>query len=158
MICLALAPILAVSLVTHTPSPKEVLIAKYKQFNTSYLKSDRNGIDAWVKNNCQPKFSYTSFHKTKYSLDGFRTSLTQDMQNTTRVISSTLTVRSVQAKGQQQIVIIASEFKGMVNIDSRRYSLSDQSVDTDTWVKQGKEWKLQKRVQVNADMQLQPAE
>ena len=158
MNCLALAPILVISAVLGTPTPKDVLTSKYKQFNVSYAKGDRTAIEGWVSSNCVSKFSYTSYHKTKYSKEGFKSSLIQDMQNTVKVITSTLTVRSVEAHGDQQVAIIASEFKGTVLIDSRRYTLSDQSVDTDTWTKAGKEWKLVKRTQVNADMQLQPAD
>ncbi len=151
-------PILAITAGHASPTPKEVMQAKYKAYNVCFVKRDEPGILAWIKTNCLAKFSYTSYHKTRYSLDGFKSSVLQDMRNTQKVISSTLTVRSAEQKGNELVVIFASEFKGTVNIDSRRYTLSDQSVSTDTWVKSGKDWKISKRIQVNADMQLQPAD
>jgi hypothetical protein len=158
MIRLALSPILVIFAVFSAPNPKEQLIAKYKQFNAIYQKSDRVSMDSWIKSNCISKFSYTSYHKVRYSKEGFRNSVLQDMQSTTKVIKSTLVVRSVEAHGDHFVAIIVSDFKGNVSIDSRKYVLSDQSVETDTWIQEGKDWKIQNRVQVNEDMQLQPAE
>ncbi|MDR3688653.1 MAG: hypothetical protein P4L46_04680 [Fimbriimonas sp.] len=152
----SLASLIAIILVSSVPLPKEVIAAKYKQFNAIYLKGNRTAMDAWIKGNCLTGFAYTSYHKTKYSRDGFRASILQDMANTSKVIQSTLVVRQVQKQGTAQSAIIASEFKGNVVIDSRRFVLTDKSVDTDTWVQVGKDWKLKQRVEVNEDMQLQP--
>lgn len=85
-------------------------------------------------------------------------SVLQDMENTSKVINANLIIRSVDVKGDQATAIVASTFKGTVNIDSRRFTLTNASVESDTWSKIGKDWKLTKRIQVNNDMQLQPGD
>jgi|GEM_PF-1720672 len=158
MTVLAAVPFLLVLQGKQAQSPKDIISVKYKQYSTAYSKNDRSGIEGWIRTNLGSAFTYTSYHKTKYSREGFRMSVLQDMENTSKVINANLIIRSVDVKGDQATAIVASTFKGTVNIDSRRFTLTNASVESDTWSKIGKDWKLTKRIQVNNDMQLQPGD
>ena len=158
MSLLAVLPIIVLVHGQRSAGPKDLIATKYKQYNAAYLKKDKAGIESWIQGSLASKFTYTSYHKTKYSREGFRMSVLQDMENTTKIISATLVVRSVDLKGDEAAAIIATTFKGNVNIDGKRFTLTNQSVESDMWVKTGKDWKLAKRVQINNDMQLQPGD
>ena len=152
---LALASILLFTALPPEPGPKDALAAKYKQFNLLIQKGDHAGAVAWIKNTCMPKFTYTSYQKNKYDRPGYLAGVQQQIQSTSKVLVSTMTLRTVEKKGDQWVAIVASDFKGIVTIDNRRMTLIDKGVVTDTWTKSGKEWKLVKSVQVNADTQMQ---
>jgi len=154
MATLALAPILILTALAPAPTLKDTFESKYKQFNSSIAKGDQSAAAAWIKNNCSSKFSYTSYQKHKYKLDEFASGVAQQIQTVSKVISSSMTIRTVEQHGDQAVVIVVSQFKGIVSIDSRRMTLTDASVSSDTWTKSGKDWKFLKSVQVNADTQM----
>ena len=152
---MALLPILLLSGLSIAATPQEILTKRYKDFNTNILKGDSKAMSSWLQGNCTAKFTYTSYQKSKFNRDGYLNGILSQIAKTNTVLKSTTTIRSLQKTGDSIVATVASDFKGIVIFDSRKLVLTDQSVTYDTWVLVGKDWKLSKIVQVNADTQMQ---
>jgi len=139
-------------------APKAELEQKYHALNAAILKSDLVGVTDWVKSNCTKDFAYASYQKNVYKFDGYLAELSQEIQSTSRVTKSTMTVRTVEPQGSDYLVTVVTEFQGVVNVDARKMTLTDASVTQDTWRKIGPAWKFVKSVQVNTDTQMHEGE
>jgi hypothetical protein len=153
---LAMMPILFLTCVCLATTPEEILTKRYKEFNTNILKGNSKAMTNWLQNNCTDKFSYTSYQKHKFTRDGYLSGILSQIAKTGKVLKSNTTIRSFQKSGDTIVATVASEFKGVVNFDTVRKTIIDQSVSYDTWILVGKEWKLSKIIQVNADLQAEP--
>jgi len=154
----AVLSILLLTCVSLAATPQEILTKRYKQFNKNILKSDSRAMTTWLNTYCGRSFTYTSFQKNKFTRDGYMTGIMQQFQNTNKVLKSDLVIRGFEKKGASIVATIATDFKGIVIIDTKRLTITDQSVTLETWTPVGKDWKLQKVVQVNADTQMQQDE
>ena len=152
---LALLPFLFCSALGLGATPQEVLAKRYKDFNTNILKSDSKAMGVWLKSYCTGDFSYTSYQKNKFNRDGYLTGILGQMARIEKVLKSTATIRSFKQTGSTIVATVASEFKGIVAMDTKKLVLTDLGVTYETWVLAGKEWKLSKIVQVNADLHMQ---
>jgi len=151
-------PILLLTASCLASTPKEILTKRDKQFNDNILKGDGKAMTTWLNGYCPKSFTYTSYQKNKFDRAGYINGFIQQFQSTNKVLKSTLTIRSLDQKGATIVATIATDFKGIVTIDSRHLTLTDQGVTLETWTLVGKDWKLQKVVQVNADTQMQENE
>jgi hypothetical protein len=139
-------------------TPEQILTKRYKEFNRCILKSDTKGITGWVNTNCTKTFGYTSYQKSKFNRETFLSGLFQQIDKTSKVLKSELIIRGFEKHGSSITATISMDFKGIVNFDNRHLTLTDQSVTRETWNYIGKDWKLVKVVQVNADTQMQQEE
>ena len=155
---LALFSVLLLTTGAFASNPEEILRKRYKDYNTLIVRGDQRGTTQWVSSNCEKTFTYTSYQKNKFSRTGYLSSLLQQIDNTRKVLKSTTTVRSIKKSGRTFVVTVASDFKGIVSIDSRQLTLTDQGVTLETWEPVGADWKLKTIVQVNADTQMQQNE
>ena len=151
---LASLPLLALAAISLGATPQEILTKRYQQFNKNILKSDSKGMRAWIESNCASKFTYTSYHKAKFDRGGYQNGILGQLAQTTKVLQSTLQVREFKRTGTTIVATVATEFKGLVVFDSRRLTLTDQSVTYETWQQSGSDWKLVKVIQINADTQM----
>jgi len=151
---LAILPILSLSCVCLSSTAEEILTKRYRDYNTSILKGDSKRMETWLKSFCDSKLTYTSFHKNKFGRDNYISGVLAQIAKTNQVLKSTTTVRSFKKTSDSIVATVASDFKGVVVFDSRKLTLTDQSVTFETWIRAGRDWKLQKIVQVNADTQM----
>ncbi len=151
---LALPLLLSLALPCLGSTPQEILTKRYKDFNSIVARRDPLAMKAWVTSNCGPKFSYLTYHKRQYDRDAYMNQLLAQMAKTSQVLKSTTTVRSFQKAGNGVMAVVASDFKGVIAVESGKSILTEQSVAYETWMPVGKEWKLQKVVQVNEDVQM----
>ena len=131
---------------------------RYLEYNKDILHGDSKAMTKWLNANCSAAFSYTSFQKNSYGRSDYINGVLQQIAQTNKVLKSTLTVRSFSRKGKTIVATVASDFKGFVVIDSKRLTLTDQSVTLETWEQFNNDWKLKKVVQINADTQMQQDE
>lgn len=154
MFRLAGLPIIFLAALCAASPPQDAIKAKYRDFNKCLLKGDSRAMGAWLQANCAANFSYVDYRKKKYDHDGFVNRLLAQMAKTSQVQKSATTVRTFAKAGSSLIATVAFDFKGLVSIESGRTTLTEQSVDYETWVQLGRAWKLQKIVQVNEDIQM----
>ncbi len=155
---LATAAMILLPLTVLSATPEQTLTKRYKEFNRCILKGDSRSITTWVTGYCTKGFNYTSYQKNKFNRDTFLSGLLQQIDKTAKVLKSDLVIRGFEKHGSTIVATVSMEFKGIVNYDSRRLTLTDLSVTQETWAYVGKDWKLQKVVQVNADTQMQQEE
>jgi hypothetical protein len=134
--------------------PQETLKKRYQAYNTCIQKGDAKGMGEWLQKYCSPKFTYTSFQKTKYDRATYVNGVLKQIAQTNKVLKSSTVVRNFEVSKNTVVVTIASEFKGLVAFDTRKLILTDNSVTYETWTQTGGDWKLLKVVQVNADTQM----
>jgi len=151
---LSILPVLLLPFLSMAATPQEIISKQYKEFNKNILKSDARAMTAWLQRNCASKFTYTSYQKKKFNRDGYLSGILQQIAKTSQVLKSTTTIRSFEKLNGTIVATVASDFNGIVAFDSRRLIITDQSVTLETWTPVGKEWKLKKVVQVNADTQM----
>lgn len=151
---LATLAMLILAMPCFSSTPQETLKKRYQEYNADILKSRSKEANSWLQHYCVPQFSYTSYQKAKFDRARYISGVMQQIAQTTKVLKSEVTVRNFEVSKNTVVATVSSDFKGIVVFDGRRLIITDQSVTYDTWTRIGKDWKLQKMVQVNADTQM----
>ena len=151
---LVLMSLVLIYAVGFAASPEELLKKRYFEYNRNILRSDGRAMTKWMNTYSTSDFTYTSYQKNTYKHSDYVTGLLQQIAQTNKVLKSTLMVRSFKKSGKDIVATVATDFKGVVVVDSRKLTLTDQSVTFETWEFVNHDWKLKKIVQVNADPQM----
>ena len=151
---LVVLPLLLIASLGLATTPEDLLKRRYIEYNKNIVHGDSRAMTKWLNSNCSGAFSYTSYQKNAYKRGDYINGVLQQISQTNKVLKSTVTVRSLSKKGKSIVATVASDFKGIVVIDSRQLTLTDQSVTLETWESINNDWKLIKVVQVNADTQM----
>lgn len=155
---LMIGPTLCAALLLGSPPQagdlKSLLNTRYRQFNEALLKNDAKSLARWVSANLAPTFRYTSKDGNSYGRDAFGKGLRDQVAMTKKPLSSKLTLRRITQQGRQATAVVDSVFQGLVNFDTATLKLVDHSTTTDTWQRQGADWKLVRSVQTKADTQM----
>jgi hypothetical protein len=151
ILCLAAAALLGQGFAADL---KSTLNARYQQLNAALKRNDSQAVEKWLKQNLTSDFKYTSKDGHSFGREAFAKGLKEQVQQTKQVLISTVQLSQFGQSKQSASVFVKSDFKGKVNFDGRELTLVDHSQTSDTWVKVGTDWKLDRSIQTKDDTQM----
>lgn len=137
-----LAACATISFADNAQAVRKTLTANYKAFSAAFQKKDSATISAMLTDD------YTATPPKGPTLN--KTQICQDLQRQMSMISNATWVRnitSLKLDGNHAIAVVHGNFHGtMTGQDAKSHDFKLDAITTDTWVKAGKGYKLQKSV------------
>jgi hypothetical protein len=152
IVAIAMISVLAASLATFgvafapgEPSPKAYLTGVYAKLNSLILKRDVPAIQSLFRTTSTKDFRYVDLHKKSITGPQLMAQMKAQMAMTTKVDRSTMKIAKVTVTDSKAVLLVDSAYSmSTIDADQKSHTLTGTMRSEDTWVKQGKEWKLQR--------------
>jgi hypothetical protein len=133
---------------------QKILNDRYQELNRAITRSDSDAIKRWVERHVTTDFSYKSMDGHTFNRDQFLKGLQDQVKTTKRVISSSMRPERPSVRNNSATIEVKADFKGIVTLQTRDFTLTDESVTSDTWVRVGNDWKLKGSLQTKSKTQM----